>query len=820
MKQLHLTAVPGGRSGSEVMGSIGGSYVSVMAAGPGRHGATLAFWSLDMGLGLLLGLVVSMVLVLASRRWRRAAERQVSRAQTRNEELERVNASLRRSEERYRELVQQSPVGIYVAVDDRLVFVNPELMRILGATEASQLVGQEILAHIHPSWHEAMAPRIRAMVDGTATVQTMVVRWVRLDGTEVEVMVSGVGIEYQGRRAAQVVARDLTEQRASEQALRAMEDRFQRMAGAVEQLFWFTSIADRKVLYLSPSFSRIWGISAEEVYADPAAWVDLIHPDDRARVMEAFDRCHRGESEQYRVEYRICRRDGEERWVLVDGAVIRNARGEAVQLSGIATDITERKRADQALAESEQRLLLALEAAEMGTFDWEVASGRLIWSPGHERLWGFAPGEFEGRMEQFRERVHPEDLAELTRRVEEAVAQGGDYRHEYRVMWPDGSIHWVAGQGRLVRDGSGRAVRMVGVVREVTRWKLAEQSLRESQGKLSGIISSAMDAIITIDEGQRITVFNQAAERMFRIGAAEALGEPISRFIPARFREAHQQHVRTFGVSGETSRAMGQLGAVAGLRADGEEFPVEASISQIRTGGQVFYTVILRDVTERHRAERRQAAMMQELDHRVKNNLAAVLSLAEESLGHAATLEEFRTSFTGRIRALARTHSALAQSKWEGVRLGEIVALTLAPFKGSNPARIAAEGPELMLHAGAAGPMCMAIHELATNAAKHGSLSRAEGRIHLEWRADARQVEMTWTEAGGPATSEPTHRGLGLDLVHGFIGFEMGGQAEFEFLASGLVCRIRFPRRDGALREGESEGDGATPEAASSEVRS
>jgi PAS domain S-box-containing protein len=131
----------------------------------------------------------------------------------------------------------------------------------------------------------------------------------------------------------------------------------------------------------------------------------------------------------------------------------------------------------------------------------------------------------------------------------------------------------------------------------------APESLPEDHARFAGIIDSAMDAIITIDEGQRVVLFNAAAERVFGCAAAEALGQPLERFIPARFRAAHAAHIRAFAETGVTSRAMGKLGELSGLRANGQEFPIEAAISQVTVGGVKLFTVILRDITERKAAE-------------------------------------------------------------------------------------------------------------------------------------------------------------------------------------------------------------------------
>src|SRR6185503_12906483 len=148
---------------------------------------------------------------------------------------------------------------------------------------------------------------------------------------------------------------------------------------------------------------------------------------------------------------------------------------------------------------------------------------------------------------------------------------------------------------------------------ENTRTMIAEKMLNESQAQLASIISSAMDAIISIDGEQRIVLFNAAAEKMFHCPASEALGQPVDRFIPKRFRGAHTEHVDKFGRANITRRSMGSLGAIFGLRGNGEEFPIEASISQTEADGLKIYTVIIRDITERKKSEdqlREQAALL------------------------------------------------------------------------------------------------------------------------------------------------------------------------------------------------------------------
>jgi two-component system, cell cycle sensor histidine kinase and response regulator CckA len=152
---------------------------------------------------------------------------------------------------------------------------------------------------------------------------------------------------------------------------------------------------------------------------------------------------------------------------------------------------------------------------------------------------------------------------------------------------------------------------------DMSEHKRTDEALRDSQERLLGIISSAMDAIITVDENQRIIVFNHAAEKIFRCSATEAIGQSVDKLIPERFRDAHRGHIRSFGQTGVSNRSMYSPGTLMGVRADGEEFPVEATISQLKTGSERLYTVILRDISVRKRTEEelRQAQKMEAVGH-------------------------------------------------------------------------------------------------------------------------------------------------------------------------------------------------------------
>jgi PAS domain S-box-containing protein len=328
------------------------------------------------------------------------------------------------------------------------------------------------------------------------------------------------------------------------------------------------------------------------------------------------------------------------------------------------------------------------------------------------------------------------------------------------------------------------------ILRDITERKAAEDALIESRRRMEGIVESAMDAMITVDEDQRIVLFNPAAERMFGVPAVDAIGSPIVKFIPKRFRDGHDEHIRRFKETGVTNRRMGALGTVSGLRASGEEFPVEASISQVEIGGARIATVILRDIAERKINEEARLLLAREVDHRAKNVLAVVQALV--SLTQAATKEEFIAAVRGRVSALGRAHSLLAENRWEGGDMRQIVVDETAAYH--KPGQIHVTGPALVLGPHAVQPLSLLIHEMATNAVKYGALSVAEGQVDVEWRIlPNHELELRWIEHGGPAVKEPASRGFGSTLVREVATRQLAGAIDITWPAGGVRLVATLP---------------------------
>jgi len=215
---------------------------------------------------------------------------------------------------------------------------------------------------------------------------------------------------------------------------------------------------------------------------------------------------------------------------------------------------------------------------------------------------------------------------------------------------------------------------------------------------------------------------------------------------------------------------------------------INSGLTYGEDGQPVGLHVVGRDISERKRFERQQQMLVGELNHRVKNTLAIVQSLAHQSFEKDPTNRHAVASFEGRLQALAAAHNMLTRKNWESASLADVVTEALAPF--CAPERCVVEGPMLMPPPSMAVALALATHELATNAAKYGALSNDSGRLSVRWSVDAGVLTFEWREAGGPTVLPVTRVGFGTRLIQRTLAAEMKGKAELKFEPTGLVCRV------------------------------
>ncbi|MFN8597350.1 MAG: PAS domain S-box protein, partial [Anaerolineae bacterium] len=230
-----------------------------------------------------------------------------------------------------------------------------------------------------------------------------------------------------------------------------------------------------------------FGYTPEELLNGAVAFSSIIHPDDLEQVSHEVQTYTASGVDRFQQEYRILTKDGQVRWVDDRTAVERDSTGQVTHYQGIVVDITERKQTEAALRASEAKLQLTLEAARLGDWSWDIATGEVVWSAQCKALYGL-PSDAEVSYDRFLERVHPDHREYVVAALKQAVETRGDYDVEKRVVWPDGSTHWTASRGRVFCDTNGQPVRLVGVTLDITDRKQVDEALRESQWMLRSVL--------------------------------------------------------------------------------------------------------------------------------------------------------------------------------------------------------------------------------------------------------------------------------------------------------------------------------------------
>ena len=289
------------------------------------------------------------------------------------------------------------------------------------------------------------------------------------------------------------------------------------------------------------------------------------------------------------------------KWYIIGGISLFLA--EAVLIVALLRQRARARKAEAALTISYERLCMAVEAGRFMGWDFELKSGQNRWFGDLQYMLGIQSENYFAQSGEFSSRVHPEDRDRVSQLIDDARQSAQPYIADFRLRWTDGTVRWVHARGKFYYADDGAPQRMLGLAVDITDRKLAEQKLRESEDQLAEIVGSAMDAIIAVDAERRIILFNAAAETMFGCTKDEAIGTDIDRFIPQLPRWEHIAHVRAFGESGVPTGNMGTPAALCAVRTNGQEFPVEASITRLESNGDKPSTVIIRDITERRHAE-------------------------------------------------------------------------------------------------------------------------------------------------------------------------------------------------------------------------
>src|SRR5262245_19545146 len=549
-------------------------------------------------------------------------------------ELERMQYEerLRESEQRWRSLTEALPQLVWSGTPHAACdSFSTQLTEHAGVPE-SDLLGWRWLAVLHPDdreptrrlWTDSVAGRGPYDVEYRVRRSDGVYRWFKTRGTPIR--------DREGNIAKWFgTCTDITDLRQTQEALRRANDRVELAARSSTVSIWECDMPDGRIEKPHPPHFQAWeslGYDARTAPTDfSSACAVFFHPDDLERVGRELQELLASDGQEWKNEYRTRTKDGSIRWHLARGTVLRDPQGKPVRFIGTSTDITDLKRAEEALRESEERFRGTFENAAVGIAHRDATGRFLRVNEKFCDILGYTREEMLQKTVQ--DITHPEDLAASINALA-ALWQGQSptLRLEKRYVRKDGSLVWGELFASLQRDAAGKPTYDISIVNDISGRKRLEEELRASEERRRLILDNAHAAFIAMSADGRIAEWNRHAEITFGWSRAEAVGRVLSEtIIPSQFREAHIRGLARFLVTGE-GPVLNRVLEVPALRSDGREFPAEISIAPVRVGEQYLFSAFVRDVTDRKRAdeELRRAKEAAEAANRAKDEFLANVS--------------------------------------------------------------------------------------------------------------------------------------------------------------------------------------------------
>ncbi|HEY4546316.1 MAG TPA: PAS domain S-box protein [Pedomonas sp.] len=478
----------------------------------------------------------------------------------------------------------------------------------------------------------------------------------------------------------------------------------------------------------------------------------------------------------FSLKKRYVRPDGRLVWVRNSISAIRDEAGKVQGMVCICVDITQKVTAEEALRQERGRARSVLrnmnEAFLLIGHDYRIIDinthalrlnqrlkqelvGTLIWDqwPGSEHL----------------------DFGRLYKRVMQERKPG---TVEQIYHWPDGRHAWL--EVRAYPAAEGLAI----FFRDVTDRKQAERN----NAQLASIVSSSQDAIISCTPDGIIETWNPAAQLLFGWQSNEAIGQSVNLLVS----DGHAHEIE--GALADACHGKTVRVESVGRRQDNSDIPISLALAPLcdAQGRVVGTTAMIRDISERKRAEKFQKLLLAELGHRMKNSFSVIQAIAHQTFQAEGGTATAYKAFSKRLRSLSISHDLLLQEKWEAAPLRKVLERILDGLGDFGHAS-QMDGPQIMLPGRTVISFTLVIHELATNAMKYGSLSVHGGTVNICWEKQGEALALHWRERGGPRISKPATSGFGTRLIKQALSPVTGASANIDYQEDGLVCRIFLP---------------------------
>ena len=523
-------------------------------------------------------------------------EQRVKELEKEGIERKRAEEALRESEERYRSFVENARDVIYTVSEDATISsLNPAFESITGWSR-TEWIGKPLQSIVHPDDWPKELELLESMLRGE-TPPTHELR-VRSKSGEYLLAESRITPQFQEGKFVGVlgVARDITERRRSEEALRRSEEKYRTILESIEEGYFEVDFAGN-FTFFNDSLCVILGYSRGELMGMNNRGYTT--PQTAKRMYGVFNEIYRTGKTAKIVDYEVIRKDGSQRVLAMSASLIRDREGDPIGFRGVARDITERKRSEQALRESEEKYRYLVENISDVIYALDNKGVVTYISPAIENFMGYSPSEIIGR--PFTEFIYEEDLPRMKKRFNE-VLSGDLGPSEYRVLNKSGEIHWILASSKPAVM-KNKVIGLQGVLADITERKRAEKSLRESEARYRELADSIADVFFAMDKELRYTYWNKASENLTGTSAKDAIGKSLLEIFPdtPQARKAEKVYL-------DVLRTQRSQSFVNEYQLGGKYFFFEISAYPSSRGLSVF----VKDVTDRKRAE-------EELEIKTKN---------------------------------------------------------------------------------------------------------------------------------------------------------------------------------------------------------
>ncbi len=476
---------------------------------------------------------------------------------------------------------------------------NQGAERLFGY-RAEEVLGQSVAMLYSPEMHAFLSQEVITPLKQKGEHEVEVTAQHK-SGNQVDVLLSLSLLQDAQHQPIGMIgfSMDITKRKKAEKALRESEERFRQLAENIDAVFWLKEVTENRFSYISPAFGRLWGLQTAAVLDNPEVWLSYVHPDDRESVVQSFQQ--HAMTGQFDQEYRIIVADETVRWVRSRCFPLFDETGKIYRLAGISEDITERKQTNEALHNNEQQLRLALAGAKAGTWDWNIQTNEVTWSPENYDLYGVGTANAANWFRIWYNTIHPDDREQVRRELLHAIQRREiEFEIEFRIVHSQRGVRWLLGLGRFTLNEQGEPIRLSGINLDITDRKQTEETLRQSEAFKNRLLESSPDCIKVLDTEGRLLYINTGGLCLLEIDdISPYLNGEWASFWQGSDREAAEAAVATAG-TGKSCQFQGFC-----CTAKGTPKWWDVVITPImNTAGEVVQILVTsRDITARRQTE-------------------------------------------------------------------------------------------------------------------------------------------------------------------------------------------------------------------------